>query len=39
MKEFNEKFDIAKVVMPLSDLEIIDPDTVRDKEKTYYSLS
>ena len=39
MKEFKEKFDIAKVVMSLSDLEIIDPDTVRDKEKTYYSLS
>ena len=39
MKEFKEKFDITKVVMPLSELEVIDPDTVRDKEKKYYSLS
>ena len=39
MKEFKEKFDIANVVMPLSELEVIDPDTVRDKDKKYYSLS
>lgn len=39
MKEFKEKFDIANVVMPLSELEVIDPDTVRDKDKKYYLLS
>lgn len=39
MKEFKEKLDITKVVMPLSGLEVIDPDTVRDENQNYYSLS
>lgn len=39
MKEFNEKFDITKVVTPLTELIVVDPDTVQDSDKNYYSLS
>lgn len=39
MKEFKEKLDITKVVMPLSGLEVVDPDTVKDESQNYYSLS
>ena len=39
MKEFKEKFDITKVVTPLNELVVIDPDTVQDKDKNYYALS
>ena len=39
MKKFTERFDIAKLIVPMTEMTAIDPSTLKDKSDNYLELS